>query len=80
MVKKGFIDEKGLENIKKHKYVSGVYTPLDNLLGYWWEIFVLVIPQSVAPNMVTLFALILTIFNAVLFMYQDTTFTKLLPV
>jgi len=77
---KGFIDEKGLENIKTHKYVSGVYTPIDNLMGHWWELFVKIIPSSVAPNMVTLLALILTIINTVLFLYEDTTFTKPLPV
>jgi hypothetical protein len=77
---KAFIDEVGLDNIKKHKYVSGVYTPIDKLMGHWWELFVLAIPKNVAPNVVTLTALILTIMNTLLFLYEDTTLTKPLPV
>ena len=76
----GFIDAKGLENIKNHKYVSGVYTPLDNMMGYWWNCFVLVIPKSVAPNLVTLIALILAIANTILFLFEDTTFAKDIPI
>lgn len=48
------LDKNGLENIAEHKYVSGIYTPLDNILDPWWFWLTYKLPLWLAPNLVTL--------------------------
>jgi ethanolaminephosphotransferase len=51
----GVLTKAGLENIAEHKYVSGRYTHLDNLLNPIWTYLTNLLPMWLAPNMVTTF-------------------------
>jgi len=67
----GFIDEDGLKHIKEHKYVSGNSTPLDNAMQPFWNASALLIPKKVAPNLVTLSALMIMTSTGLLIVYND---------
>lgn len=43
----------GLKHIAEHKYVAGVYTPLDNLMNPFWYFLTEALPRWLAPNLVT---------------------------
>lgn len=49
----GSLTTDGLEYIATHKYVSGKYTILDNLLNPFWQYLTNLLPITLAPNMVT---------------------------
>lgn len=44
----------GLDNIKRHKYTAGAYTPVDNLINPLWVRLTTFLPRWLAPNLVTL--------------------------
>jgi len=48
------LSEDGLKQIASHKYKSGQYTPLDNVLNPFWLRLVDFLPRWFAPNLVTL--------------------------
>jgi phosphatidylglycerophosphate synthase len=48
-----FLTEAGAENIKRHKYVSGSCTTLDNLMNPFWTECTEWLPMWLAPNAVT---------------------------
>jgi len=54
-----FITKEGLKNIKEHKYKSGGYSFLDNLMNPFWEFVVKLMPMTLAPNMITLIGVII---------------------
>jgi len=76
----GFIDKQGLIRIQKHKYVSGTYTYIDNAMQPWWNFVEEWIPMSVAPNMVTLWALIINISGVLLYLSHDFTQSQPMPI
>lgn len=49
-----YIDQPGLERLRKYKYVSVGSTPIDRLLNPFWNIVVSWIPVWVSPNLLTL--------------------------
>lgn len=60
----GYITKQGLENLKLYKYMSGGYSWLDNIMNYWWEFTLNLIPMNMAPNLITLVGLIINMFGA----------------
>ena len=74
-----FITPQGIKALKQYKYVSGGYSPLDNVFNYWWEFFVKLMPRNVAPNLLTLTGLFLTIIACVIYLPYDTTFKSKMP-
>lgn len=48
-----FITPAGEEALRKHKYVAGAYTPLDNFLNPYWVKLTELLPLWMAPNLVT---------------------------
>ena len=52
------ITQAGLEQLHRYKYVSGGYSPLDNVMNHWWEFVITRVPMSVAPNVLTLMGLL----------------------
>jgi hypothetical protein len=41
----GFITKDGLDNLKKYKYISGGYSPIDKIMNHWWEYVATWIPM-----------------------------------
>lgn len=74
-----FVTEKGLENIKNHKYKAGGYSVLDNILNVYWEFVVNKIPKTVAPNTLTLIGLLVNLFFYFVMFFFDSSMTKPLP-
>ena len=72
----GFIDATGLEKIKGHKYVSGSQTALEDAMQPFWNYSALLIPKKVAPNLVTLAGLVITILACLLILDNDQSMTK----
>ena len=75
-----FIDKNGIQCLKDYKYKGSDYTILDKAFQGWWEFFVSLIPLSVAPNVLTLLALVFTASAIALELSYDTTMTAKLPV
>jgi ethanolaminephosphotransferase len=75
----GYISKKGLINLANWKYEGAPYTPLENLLNPFWNWAASYIPNSVAPNAVTLSALIGTTSAVVAVLVHDSTYEKELP-
>ena len=68
-----YVTPKGVTNLKKFKYKSGVYTPLDNVMNYWWIFCANFIPWWISPNMVTLLGFCTAVVTNVNFVYKDMT-------
>lgn len=49
----GVLTREGVNNIVHHKYKSGVYTYLDNILNSYWQYLTDLLPLWLAPNAVT---------------------------
>lgn len=68
-----FINEEGLESIKGHKYVSGGYSTIDNIMNKWWEFIVSCVPMWVAPNILTLLGLMCNLVAYAVMASYDTS-------
>lgn len=74
------IPEEGLKNIAEHKYVPGVYTPLDNLFNkYFWTPVVVLIPKWLAPNTITVTGLVIQIVGFLLLAHHCQDFRASAP-
>lgn len=74
-----YITDDGLKHIKEHKYKSGGYSFLDNIINPWWEFVVTLVPMSVAPNTLTLIGVIINFGFYIIMFYHDPTMSKELP-
>ena len=74
-----YLNEEALENLKNYKYVSGEYSPMDKCLTPFWNWSVELLPEWMAPNLVTFIGMLLT--QGVMFLYfpEDLTLTKTYP-
>ena len=57
-LKRKYLSEDALANLKKYKYHAGSYSALDMALQPWWEGCVKFLPLWMAPNLVTLIGLL----------------------
>ena len=73
------ITDKDIENLKNYKYTAGEYTKLDNLMNNFWLWAVELLPKTLAPNMVTIYAFISGVLPAVLIVFYDSTFQSQYP-
>jgi len=67
----GFIDKAGLAHIKNNKYKAGDSTLIDDAMQPFWNGAALLIPQKVAPNLVTLTGLFFPISISILLVWHD---------
>ena len=70
-LKRKYLKEEELANLKAYKYVSGTYTPLDLALQCWWEWCVKLLPMWMAPNLVTLIGTGAAFFGVVMYLPYD---------
>lgn len=68
-----FITESGLQAIKDHKYKSGGYSFVDNLMNKYWEWSVSLVPMTVAPNTLTLIGLLFNLVFYGIMAFYDTS-------
>lgn len=78
-IKMGFITRDGLKQLHMYQYKAGGYTMLDNLMNYYWEWCVKLIPKWVAPNLLTFIGWLLVIASYANMLRYDYTFKKILP-
>ena len=74
-----FITEEGLKNIKEHKYQSGGYSILDKILNPFWETVVKLMPNSLAPNTITLLGVVINFMAYFTMFYYDRTLKEVVP-
>lgn len=74
-----FITKEGLRHIKEHKYKSGGYSILDNLMNPFWEFVVKLMPKTLAPNSITLLGVIINLSMYFCMWYHDGTLGESVP-
>jgi phosphatidylglycerophosphate synthase len=74
-----FITKDGLDNIKNHKYKSGGYSFLDNIMNPFWEWVVKLMPETLAPNSITLLGLVINLSMYFFMFLFDHTLTQIVP-
>lgn len=66
-----FLKNDDLDNIKKYKYVPGVYTPLDNFLTPFWGFLANLLPMNFAPNTITSIGLLFSLSSCIVYGYYS---------
>ena len=79
MASRVFITIEGLNQLKNYKYKPGKYTIIDGLLNPYWEWFVKLLPEWLAPNLVTFIGWIFVIISYVNILRYDYTFQQTIP-
>ena len=74
-----FITKEGLQHIKEHKYKSGGYSILDNLMNPFWEFVVKLMPKTLAPNSITLLGVVINLSMYFCMWYHDGTLAQDVP-
>jgi ethanolaminephosphotransferase len=76
---RGYLTPDGLQQIKNHKYVSGVYSHLDNILNPTWNSLAEKLPKWLAPNMITFIGFIILFSQCVIYALCDSTLSTSQP-
>ena len=71
---KEFITEKGIQEIKNHKYVGGEYTTIDLKMNKFWTACLNYVPTYISPNMITFIGSFTYIFSVILLMRTSISF------
>jgi hypothetical protein len=79
MDNKDFITVEGLNELKNYKYKPGKYTIIDNLLNPYWEWIVTLLPEWLAPNLITFIGWVFVILSYVNILRYDYTFQQDIP-
>ncbi len=66
-----YLNEKDIENLKNYKYTPGKYTYLDEKMNAFWLWAVELLPTDMAPNLVTVYALLSGCIPAFAFVFYD---------
>ena len=75
-----FITESHLPNLSKHQFKTTGYSALDNVLSrVLWEPFVLLFPEWLAPNLITVIGLVFMVASYLIFLPYDHSFSKPCP-
>lgn len=74
-----FITQEGLTTIKNHKYKSGGYSIIDNLINPFWEFVVKLMPETLAPNAITLIGVVINFAMYGFMFYYDRTLAEDVP-
>lgn len=75
----GFITQQGLDELANYKYKSGGYTWFDMKMNTFWEWTVNMVPEWVAPNLLTFVGWLFVIASYVVMLVYDYTFKKDIP-
>lgn len=74
------IQPEGFKHLMEHKYQTTGYSWLDtNVMNYFWETFVQLLPVWLAPNLVTVIGLVFMIAHYLVMLPYDTTFSLAIP-
>ena len=65
------IPQAGLEELRKNRYVPGVYSKLDLKMNVFWESLVHLFPMWMAPNLITLIGFVVLASQALVFALID---------
>lgn len=68
-----YLQEQDIENLKRYKYTPGKYTWLDDQMSVFWVWIVEYLPRDLAPNLITVYALISSCLPAFAFVFYDPT-------
>ena len=79
ILKGQFINKHGIQCLKDYKYKGSSYTYLDDAMQSWWNFFVSFVPLNIAPNVLTLLALVFTGSAVALILLQDVTMNVRMP-
>ena len=67
--------EQQIQHLKSHKYKSCEYTPLDNIMNKFWYSLVDLIPENIAPNLITFSGFCLILSSVVLLYFTGSDFS-----
>ena len=70
---KGFTEQQ-IQNLKSHKYKGSDYTALDNIMNKFWYSLVDLIPENIAPNLITFSGFCLILSSVMLFYVTGSDF------
>jgi len=74
------IPEEGLKRIAEHKYVPGVYTPLDNIFNkFVWTPLIGAFPTWLAPNTITVAGLVIQMIGYCVLAFYCSDFRAAAP-
>lgn len=73
------VPKRHVANLKLYEYSSTGYTPLDRALTPFWEWLVALIPLSIAPNVVTLVALVCSLGSSALVLASNFSLASPMP-
>lgn len=66
--------------MENHRYATTGYSWLDtNVMNYFWEAFVKLLPRSLAPNLITVIGLVFMIAHYLVMLPYDMTFSQPIP-
>jgi len=73
-LKRNYLKEEALENLKNYKYQSGKYTSVDTAMQKFWVPVSEMLPMWMAPNLVTLIGLCATLISILSYIPFDLNF------
>ena len=75
----GVLTREGFEQLDRYKYVSGTYSPLDNILNHWWNFAITLVPMNIAPNVLTFSGLLCLLISFILVIVHAPNLTEPAP-
>ena len=78
-MKRKYLSESALLNMKNYKYVSGTYSPGDYAMTPFWNKCVEFLPMWMAPNLVTLIGFMFNVSSFFLYLPFDLSMQKQMP-
>ena len=74
-----YITAEGIQQLDRYQYKPGKYTTIDNLLTPYWNYVVTLVPEWVAPNLITFIGFLIFLSSTVIIFLYDFTFKESIP-
>lgn len=74
-----FITPEGLKNLDNYKYKPGVWTTIEDGLQPYWTYTASLVPDWVAPNLITFSGLLLLLSSCLILIFYDATRNHEIP-
>ena len=78
-ITKGPISSEGLKELDNYKYHGGEWTSLDRVMDIFWKFVISLIPEWVAPNLITFIGWLSVVFSYMIILMHDATMNGVVP-